>query len=230
MYQLIFELIGKSCSNTSTIWYWKITSSVLTKYSFLMFEKPTFMIEKELVRDLFLNCTNGIHCQKKCRDECVIYGNTFWRVIQKGLWLSIVWYQIKLLVRTCLFCGNNMWRDFLSGVFLPMFSICLQVCNSKCKRSYYRYRNFACVCKLLLVWPLAKCFVSGSAAHQLNGYVKECVRSCDQKPYLHNETKGGICIQIEFNPQKNISLLQDGCRFFVYSSNMAPVMSYEHTL
>ena len=36
----------------------------------------------------------------------------------------------------------------------------------------------------------------------------ECVRSCDQKPYLHNETKGGICIKIEFNPQKNISLFQ----------------------
>ena len=43
----------------------------------------------------------------------------------------------------------------------------------------------------------------------------ECVRSCDQKPYLHNETKGGICVKLEFNPQKNISLLQDGRRFFV---------------
>ena len=32
----------------------------------------------------------------------------------------------------------------------------------------------------------------------------ECVRSCDKKPYLHNETKGGICIKIEFNPQNNI--------------------------
>jgi len=39
--------------------------------------------------------------------------------------------------------------------------------------------------------------------------------ACDQKPYLHNETKGGICIKIEFNPQNNISLLQHGCRFFV---------------
>ena len=58
---------------------------------------------------------------------------------------------------------------------------------------------------------------------------QECVRSCDQKPYLHNETKGGICIKIEFNPQKNISLLQDGRRFFVYSSNMAAVTSCEHT-
>ena len=28
----------------------------------------------------------------------------------------------------------------------------------------------------------------------------ECVRSYDQRPYLHNETKGGICIKIEFNP------------------------------
>ena len=44
----------------------------------------------------------------------------------------------------------------------------------------------------------------------------ECVRSCDQKPYLHNETKGGICIKIEFNSQKNISLLQHGRRFFVF--------------
>ena len=58
----------------------------------------------------------------------------------------------------------------------------------------------------------------------------ECVRSCDQKPYLHNETKGVICIKIQFNPQKNISLLQDGRRFFVYSSNMAAVTSCEHTL
>ena len=45
----------------------------------------------------------------------------------------------------------------------------------------------------------------------------ECVRSCDQKPYLHNETKGGICIKIEFNPQMNISLLQHGHHFFVYT-------------
>ena len=58
----------------------------------------------------------------------------------------------------------------------------------------------------------------------------ECVHSCDQKPYLHNETKGGICIKIEFNPQKNVSLLQHGRRFFVYSSNMAAVTSFEHTL
>ena len=58
----------------------------------------------------------------------------------------------------------------------------------------------------------------------------ECVRSCDQKPYLYNETKWGICIKKEFNPQKNISLLQDGRRFFVYSSNMAAVTSWEHTL
>ena len=55
------------------------------------------------------------------------------------------------------------------------------------------------------------------------------VRSCDQKPYLHNETKGGICIKIEFNPQKNISLLQHGRQFFVYSYNMAAVTSCEHT-
>ena len=58
----------------------------------------------------------------------------------------------------------------------------------------------------------------------------ECVRSCDRKPYLHNETKGGICIKIEFNPQKNVSLLQDGRRFFLYSSNMAAVTSREHSI
>ena len=58
----------------------------------------------------------------------------------------------------------------------------------------------------------------------------DCVRLCDRKPYLHNETRGEICIKIEFNPQKNISLLQDGRRFFVYSSKMAAVMSSEHTL
>ena len=59
---------------------------------------------------------------------------------------------------------------------------------------------------------------------------KECVRSCDQKAYLHNETKGWICIKIEFNSRKNISLLQHGRRSFVYSSNMVPVTSCEHTL
>ena len=58
----------------------------------------------------------------------------------------------------------------------------------------------------------------------------ECVRSRNQKPYLHNETKLGIYIKIEFNPQKNISLVQDGRRFFVYSSNMAAVTSGEHIL
>ena len=60
--------------------------------------------------------------------------------------------------------------------------------------------------------------------------VIECVRSCDQTSYLHIETKGGICIKIAFNAQKNISLLQHGRRFFVYSSNMAAVTSSEHTL
>ena len=58
----------------------------------------------------------------------------------------------------------------------------------------------------------------------------ECVRSCDQKSYLHNETKGEICIKIEFSPQKKISLFQYGRRFFVYSSNMDVVTSCEHTL
>ena len=42
----------------------------------------------------------------------------------------------------------------------------------------------------------------------------ECLRSCDQKPYLHNETKGRICIKMDFNPQKNN---------LFHSSNMAAV-------
>jgi len=58
----------------------------------------------------------------------------------------------------------------------------------------------------------------------------ECVCSCDQKPYFHNETKGGICIKTEFKPQKNIPLLHKSRRFFIYSSNMAAVTSCEHTL
>jgi len=36
-------------------------------------------------------------------------------------------------------------------------------------------------------------------------------------------------MKIEFNPQKNIPLLQDGRRSFVYSSNMAAVTSWEHS-
>ena len=54
----------------------------------------------------------------------------------------------------------------------------------------------------------------------------ECVRSCDQKPYLHNETKGGICIKWNLIPKRIIKfyftpptwppfrclLLQDGRR------------------
>ena len=47
---------------------------------------------------------------------------------------------------------------------------------------------------------------------------------------MHNETTEGICIKIEFHSQKNISLLQDGRRLFVNSSNMAAVTSYENTL
>ena len=65
---------------------------------------------------------------------------------------------------------------------------------------------------------------------QYNDKGIECVRSCDQKKYLHNEKKKGELHKLEFNPQKNISLLQDGRRFFVYSSNMAAVTSCEHTL
>ena len=58
----------------------------------------------------------------------------------------------------------------------------------------------------------------------------ESVRARDQKPYLCYETKGRFCIKIEFNPQKKISLLQYGGRFFVYSSNVAAVTSSKHML
>lgn len=47
---------------------------------------------------------------------------------------------------------------------------------------------------------------------------------------LNNETKGGICLKIELIPQKYISLVQHGRRFFVYFSHMAALTSYEHTL
>ena len=40
----------------------------------------------------------------------------------------------------------------------------------------------------------------------------------------------GIWINLDFNPQKNISLLADGRRFFVDFFNMAVVTSCEHTL
>ena len=43
-------------------------------------------------------------------------------------------------------------------------------------------------------------------------------------------TKGGICMKIEFNSQKNISPLPDGSRFIAYSSNMAAVTLFGHTL
>jgi len=74
--------------------------------------------------------------------------------------------------------------------------------------------------------------ISDGPLCKLNANLKkiECVRSCDQKLYLHNETKGGICIKIEFNLQKNTSLLQHGRRFFIYSSNMAAVTSCEHSM
>ena len=49
------------------------------------------------------------------------------------------------------------------------------------------------------------------------------------EPYLHNKTKGRICIKTKFNPQNNISLLHGRC-FSVYSFNMATVTSCEHTL
>ena len=42
--------------------------------------------------------------------------------------------------------------------------------------------------------------------------------------------KEEFALKIEFNPQKNVSLLQHGRRFFVYSSNMAAVTSCEHSI
>ena len=54
--------------------------------------------------------------------------------------------------------------------------------------------------------------------NSLQVHAIECVRSCDKKPYLHNETKGGISIKIEFNPQKNISLLQHDLHVVVLAS------------
>ena len=66
-----------------------------------------------------------------------------------------------------------------------------------------------------------------NAANQLTTFfifrtAIECVRSFYQTPSFHNETKGWIYIKIEFNPQKNISLLQHSPRFFVHSSIMPP--------
>ena len=46
---------------------------------------------------------------------------------------------------------------------------------------------------------------------------------------IMKQLKGGICVIVEFNPQKNISLLEHGCRFLVDSSNMVAVTSCEHT-
>lgn len=60
--------------------------------------------------------------------------------------------------------------------------IFFQECFYQCSPYVYKYaipnvkgaitgKEIACVCKLLLFWLLANCFVSGSAAHQLNGCV-----------------------------------------------------------
>jgi len=99
----------------------------------------------------------------------------------------------------------------------PLFIVCFGGQVQK-NFTYIRFKNF-----------LRNTITPGFLFQSLRSI--ECVRSCDQKPYLHNEKKkGGICIKIEFNPQKNITLLQDGRRFFVYSSNMVAVTSCEHTL
>ena len=58
----------------------------------------------------------------------------------------------------------------------------------------------------------------------------KCVRSRDQKPYLHNETKVGTRIKTEFNSQNKVLLLQHDRRFFVYPSNMIALTSCEHPL
>ena len=57
------------------------------------------------------------------------------------------------------------------------------------------------------IFPVFKCmlptFPTGHCANWMQIWRQiECVRSCDQKLYLLNETKGWICIKIEFNPQR----------------------------
>ena len=75
----------------------------------------------------------------------------------------------------------------------------------------------------------------------------ECVRSCDQKKYLHNEKKRGICINQSLIPKRIFHSFQmvvsfaavfrdvtqhspERNFFFVYFSNMAAVTLCEHTL
>ena len=110
-----------------------------------------------------------------------------------------------------------MKKSFLKNVYLYIFfSMKLYVIAGSSTRLAYA------------IWMIPTC--SLFCCYNNFFFLIKCVRSCDQKPYLHNDTEGGICIKIEFNPQKNISLLQDGRCFFVYSSNMAAVTPYEHTL
>ena len=115
------------------------------------------------------------------------------------------------------------WKARENTARLPWFS---RNFGTKWRENYILSKNFRFFLKSYrdIFWVR-----NGVNTHG-NSPCIECVRSCDQKPYLHNETKGGICKEIEFNPQKSISLLQHGRRFFVYSSNMAAVTSCEHTL
>ena len=141
--------------------------------------------------------------------------------------------------------GNIIFVNVIFGWFLNTFYVLQFSCNAGGNPKYY---SKECSKERLLelinaynflfyhAWKLAAENNNGVNQQKRIGCSNawriplECVRSCDQKPYLHNERKGGICIKVEFNPQNNISLLQDGYRFFVYSSIMTAVTSCQHTL
>jgi len=61
------------------------------------------------------------------------------------------------------------------------------------------HRAFASTPTVLLFFELFPSNILFFGRGSKRGQRIQCVRSCDQKPYLHNETKGGICIKIEFN-------------------------------
>ena len=79
-------------------------------------------------------------------------------------------------------------------VFCRMHSVAVRYCRVRIR----------CIGNVPLLWFKMAC------KYYCNYLSIECVRSCEQRPYLVNETKGWICIRIEFNSQKNISLLQHG--------------------
>lgn len=115
-------------SNTLTIWYWKITNSVKTKYSFLIYEKPTLLwLRKNYVKICFRIAQTWSVWEKNALMN-VLFMVTSWRIIQKGLWFSIVKHQVKLLVRTCFFCV-----EITCGV------VFFQECFYQCSPHVYKY-------------------------------------------------------------------------------------------